>query len=105
MVGLVLANARGTSLARRLWTRWRVGLFTAALSFTWLALMLWLWLRGSRPEHTLPADWTFRLQQVTLAGLIVQAGLMALMLWSMPSSAARKADGGTRDAIRLACFH
>jgi len=65
MVGLVLANARGTSLARRLWTRWRVGLLTAALSFTWLALML----------------------------------------WSMPSSAARKADGGTRDAIRLACFH
>ena len=97
-VGLVLASAQLSALARWLRTRLRVGLFASAMSLILAGQILWTWHWGVRPDYYSVADWNLDMQCWLLGHIILACGLIAIALWAMPSRAGQEAEDRFRYA-------
>jgi tellurite resistance protein TehA-like permease len=96
VVGLALASAHLSALARWLRTRLRVGFFIGALSLILVGQILWIWHWGVRPDYDSAAEWNQAMQCWLLGVIILAVGLIAITLWAMPSSAGQRREGDDR---------
>jgi hypothetical protein len=97
-VGIMLASAHLSALARWLRTRSRVGLFTSALSLILICQLLWIWRWGVRPDYLSDADWKLQMQRTLFDAIILVPGLIAITLWAMPARSGQLSDDRFRYA-------
>jgi hypothetical protein len=95
-VGLVLASARLSNLARWLRTRFRFGLFASIMALLLVGQILWTWHWGVRPDYYAAADWNQAMQCWLMGHIILAISLIAITLWAMPSRAAQREGDGNR---------
>jgi hypothetical protein len=100
VVGLLLASTRLSALERWLRTRWRLGVVTGTMLLVWLGQVLLLSQLAMRPKNMSAGEWNFRLERVSIYGVISGVALIAIMLRTMPSHSGRRQKGN--DSLRVA---